>query len=158
MKLLFHVPMKQHIWLQQIDGFIRFPRKGCFRHLQPKQTYVLQTRIMEHDVVDLTWSPPKRQDTRHSPPPLEPGATPQLPHATHSGAGQHMSTAMPAPTPARHCYICLGEAVRPVMCVECKNVVGCLTHVLELSEHDGRCPICKKECIIRSCIEWADET
>ena len=52
-----------------------------------------------------------------------------------------------------HCYICLGNARNPVTCMECNNVMGCLTHMLELSNYDKRCPICKEDSVVKSCID-----
>ena len=113
-----------------------FPNNGYFRHLVSSQTYTLETRTrpQEFDVIDLTctWSPP-----------IEPAAAP-------STSSRHMPSLQ-----AGHCYICIGVPAHPVTCLHCHNIIGCLKCILNMSEYDKRCPLCKEESTVLACAAYA---
>ena len=137
LKHLFDINKKAWVWLQREDGCIIFPSNGFFRHLIPSQAYTLETRTrdLESEVIDLTTSsPPAKLET-----PLQAGAQPSPSSSQPTGIGEH------------HCYICIAPPLHPIKCLNCDNVIGCLKCVLNMSEHDKRCPLCKKESIILAC-------
>ena len=56
--------------------------------------------------------------------------------------------------PSKYCYmyICCKPAQSPVKCTKCTNVMGCFKHVLQLVQFTNRCPICKDNSVLTSCI------
>ena len=54
--------------------------------------------------------------------------------------------------PSKYCYICCEPAQSPVKCTKCTNVMGCFKHVLQLVQFTNRCPICKDNSVLTSCI------
>ena len=50
--------------------------------------------------------------------------------------------------------LAIEEATNPVKCVKCHNIIGCLTCMMQLAQHDNRCPLCKDDSIMSSCLKY----
>ena len=141
------------------------------RREREDEEYDMRTwqRKREDEIIGLTLSPsssphPQQQNaTSHQ----EGGATGSTTPTNH-GQGTTMMSSQEDATggatassnqralQAGYCYICLNRAKYPVSCVNCGNIIGCMKHLLELSNFDNRCPICRDDSVLSSCIAHFD--
>ena len=145
---IFGLPAKLPVWLQQGDGIIKFPRNGCFLQLVAGHTYTLMSRVRE-EVVDLTLTSSDRSSDPQAP------STKVTPR--HEGTPLDVGSSSQAPTDP-YCYICCEPAQKPVRCLYCGNVMGCMKDVLQLARYNDKCPICKEESILSSTIATVENS
>ena len=130
------LPAKLPVWLQQRDGIVKFPHNGCFLQLIAGHTYTLMSRVREEEVVDLTLT---HQILK-----------PHPPRSHHTMRAHPLILALVLHTDP-YCYIiCCEPAQKPVPCLYCGNIMGCMKDILQLARYNDKCPICKEESILSS--------